>query len=666
MKNLILTILTLTFINFVNAQDYKFGKVSKEEILNTVYEKDTSAGAVILYKYRDTYFNHDHPDGWIIVTEIHERVKILNKDGLDYATKKVALYRSNSTKERISSIKGLTYNIEGGKVKTEKLRNNAIFSEEKSDNWVEESFTMPDVKVGSVVEWTYKITSPFWKIDDLVIQEDIPTKHYLAKIELLSYFNFQRIAKGGFSVSPKEYKEPRNLSISYEETSSGGRTQETKTSTISTTELVTEYELRDIPALKEEPYVDNINNYRYLITYELMSTQFPNSGLKQYSTTWEKVVETISKSDDFGKQLSGTRFLKDDAEQIMANSSGESEIMLNAFNHIKNKMSWNEKYGKYTRNGIQKAYKDNTGDVSEINLMLVALLKECGLKANPVLTSSRQHGIPIFPTLEGFNYVIACVEIGGKDILLDATDKLSYPDVLPQRVLNWEGTLVLEDGRFRKINLYPEKASQYNTIMSVTINDDGSLNGKQTSSFTDLAAMAYRKKANDYSKDEYIESIINDYAFDDLIDFESENTKDLSKPILESYSFEYEDGVDMVGNEIYFSPLFFYKLVENPFKLENRTYPVNFSYPSSRKKIINIKIPEGYQVTSTPEPVRMSLPDQMGSFLFNISVVEGGLNVMSTFDINTAIIPAYKYAELKEFYNQRVLKETEKVVLTKM
>jgi len=666
MKKIFLTILTLTFINFVNAQDYKFGKVSKEEILNNVYEKDTSAGAVILYKYRDTYFNHDHPDGWIIVTEIHERVKILNKDGLDHATKKVALYRSNSTKERISSIKGLTYNIEGGKVKTEKLRNNAIFSEEKSDNWVEESFTMPDVKVGSVVEWTYKITSPFWKIDDLVIQEDIPTKHYLAKIELLSYFNFQRIAKGGFSVSPKEYKEPRNLSISYEETSSGGRTQETKTSTISTTELVTEYELRDIPALKEEPYVDNINNYRYLITYELMSTQFPNSGLKQYSTTWEKVVETISKSDDFGKQLSGTRFLKDDAEQIMVNSSGESEIMLNAFNHIKNKMSWNEKYGKYTRNGIQKAYKDNTGDVSEINLMLVALLKECGLKANPVLTSSRQHGIPYFPTLEGFNYVIACVEIGGKDILLDATDKLSYPDVLPERVLNWEGTLVLDDGRFRKINLYPEKASQHNTIMSVTINDDGSIEGKQTSSYSDLAAMAYRKKANDYSKDEYIEAIINDYAFDDLIDFESENTKDLSKPIMESYSFEYEDGVDMVGNEIYFSPLFFYKLAENPFKLENRTYPVNFSYPSSRKKIINIKIPEGYQVTSTPEPVRMSLPDQMGSFLFNISVVEGGLNVMSTFDINSAIIPAHKYAELKEFYNQRVLKETEKVVLTKM
>ena len=67
-----------------------------------------------------------------------------------------------------------------------------------------------------------------------------------------------------------------------------------------------------------------------------------------------------------------------------------------------------------------------------------------------------------------------------------------------------------------------------------------------------------------------------------------------------------------------------------------------------------------------PEPIKISLPDSMGSFLFNINVVEGGLNVISTFEINTAIIPEFKYAELKEFYNQRVLKETEKVVLTKI
>ena len=78
MKHLVLTILAISILSFTQAQDYKFGNVSKEEVANNVYEKDTSAGAVILYKYRNTYFDHDHPDGYIVITEVHERLKILN------------------------------------------------------------------------------------------------------------------------------------------------------------------------------------------------------------------------------------------------------------------------------------------------------------------------------------------------------------------------------------------------------------------------------------------------------------------------------------------------------------------------------------------------------------------------------------------------------------
>ncbi len=666
MKKIILILVTIIASNIINAQDYKFGKVSLDEVKNNVYAKDTSASAVILHKSRRTYFNHDATDGYVIVTEIHERIKILNKDGLDYGTKEIGLFKSGSNKERLSSIKAYTYSEVEGKLKSEKLKKNGVFKNEVSDNWNETSFTMPNVKVGSVVEWTYRITSPFWKIDDLIIQADIPTAHYFGKIERLSYFNFQRIVKGRFNVVPKEYKEPRSLNVSWEQSTNRALTQTTKSATRQTTEYVTEYELRDIPALKEEPYVDNIDNYRFLITYELMSTEFPNNGLKKYSTSWEEVVKTINKSKYFGEQIKKTRFLKDDVLHLKSMGTAPLEITNNAFDFVKNKMSWNGKKAVVTRDGIQKAYKENTGSSAQINLMLVMLLRECGVKANPVLVSTRDHGFPVFPTLEGFNYVIACVEIGGKDILLDATEKLNIPGILPERALNWEGTLVLEDDRTRKINLYPNKLSQANTIMNVIINEDGSLEGKQRSNFTDMEALKYRKNYKKYNKEEYIEDIINTYAFDDLIDFEVKNIEELNKPIMETYAFEFDEGVDVIGNEIYISPLLFLKIQSNPFKLEERNYPVNFVYPQSRKKIINIKTPQGYQVMSLPKPIKVSLPDGMGSFLFNINEAKGSINVITDFKINRAIIPAYKYLELKEFYNQRVMKEAEKIVLTKI
>lgn len=666
MKQPLLTMFALAFICIANAQDYKFGKVSKDEVANNIYEKDTSASAVILYKYRNTYFDHDHPDGYIVITEVHERIKILNKDGLDYATKKVRSYDYGKNHEKISGIKGYTYNIENGKLKTEKLKKDGIFEEKLSDYWEETSFTMPNVKVGSVVEFTYRKTSPLWSIDDLIIQEDIPTKHFYAKIEVLSYFHYNIVAKGRYNIAPKKYEELRNLNINYEQNTNGALTQATKSATIQTKEYVSEYDLREVPALKDEPYVDNKNNYRAMVNYELANVQFPNGKPYRYSNTWEDVIKTVNESDYFGRELENTKFLKEDADQIRTKGTSQSELTKNAFEFVKSKMSWNGSKSTTARDGLKNAYKENTGNSAQINLMLTALLRECGVKANPVLVSTRDHGFPVFPTLDGFNYVIACAEVDGKMILLDATDKLSYLNILPQRALNWEGTMVLQDGRYKKINMYPVDLSQHNTIMSVTINDDGSLSGRQNSSYSDLDGMAYRKNYQTYSKDEYIDRLINTYVFDDLTEFEVKNDKDLDKSVIESYSFEIDEGVDMVGNEIYFSPLFFHRLAENPFKLNERNFPVNFVYASSQKKMINIKIPEGYQVTSTPEPIKISLPDSMGSFLFNINVVEGGLNVISTFEINTAIIPEFKYAELKEFYNQRVLKETEKVVLTKI
>ncbi|NQX85029.1 MAG: DUF3857 domain-containing protein [Flavobacteriaceae bacterium] len=665
MKNTILLLIVFLAVIKVDAQKYKFEKVTIAALKNNVYEKDTSANAVILNSYRSTYFEHDHPDGWILVTEIHQRIKILNKDGLDYATKKIPLYKSGKREEKAINIKGFVFNEENGKVITEKLKKKSIFKEEKSKYWNQTSITMPNINVGTILQWSYKIKSPFWKIDDLIIQEDIPTKNFYAKIETLSYFDFNEIVKGIYTVRPKQFEETRNVKVNYEQSTNTGLTQSTRFATIKVNTYVSEYELNDIPALKEELYVNNIDNYRAKVFYELRSVKFPNSGLKQLSTTWEKVVKTINEHKNFGKQLKKTSFLEDEGVKIKRVNDNYGKIS-KAFDVIKSKMTWNGDYGKYTKKNLQKAYNEGTGNVSEINLMLVALLRESGLKSYPVLVSTRKHGVPVFPTLEGFNYVVASCEIGGEIVLLDATDKDLPVGLLPPRALNWEGTMVLDNGQFKKVNLFPTKHSQFNAMMNITINEDGSIQGKRSTSVNNLDAYLYRKTYKNRTQEELEETVMNDNDYDDLSDLEMKNLKDLTKSVGQVYSFELDDGAEVVGDEIYFSPLFSLTLDTNPFVLEERLFPVDFTYPRSRKRIVNIKLPAGYKVVSLPKPMKMNLPDGLGAFLFNISETPNGINVMSTFKINSAIIPAYKYQELKEFYKQRVKKETEKVVLKKI
>lgn len=669
MKKSILTIGLLLIAIICNAQNYEFGEVTLDEVNQTVYDKDSTAVAVYLHKSRKTKFNHEHPAGWVIETEVHERIKILNKDGLGYGTKKIRLYRNGGDKERIYGIKAYTYNNVDGKLKSEKLKKNGIFKEEESKNVSETSFTMPNVQVGSVVEWTYKVVSPFWtQIDDLVFQEDIPIVHYYGKIQTLAYFNFQRIVKGSFDVRPKEYQKSRNLNIQYETNNSNGTrslTQATKSSTITTQENVSEYELHYVPALKEEIYVDNVDNYRGLITYELTSTQFPNSGIKKYSNTWDDVVKTINKSDNFGGQLKKSRFLKEEVDRIKGLGTSHKEIVNNAFSFVKDRMTWDGKERVSASDGIQKAFKERTGNSAQINLMLTVLLRECGVKANPVLVSTRDNGFPVFPTLDGFNYVVVCAEVDGKEVLLDATEKLAAPGDLPLRAINWEGTVVQENDKHRKISMYPRKVSLTSTMISVSLSEDGSLVGKERSNYTSQEALNYRKAYERYSKEEYEEELINTFEFDELVSFDVSNIDDLQKPVSENIEFEYDDALEIIGDEIYFSPLFFLRLEANPFKLEDRSFPVNFGYPFERKKMVNIKIPEGYEVKSLPQPIKMALPDNMGTYIFAIGESPNGLSVRSSIKLNATMIPVNRYQELKQFYNQRVAKESEKVVLSR-
>lgn len=106
MKNLILVHNPFSQIKkFRRVSESEFGGIKKPEF------KDTNA--IILFKKRRTYYDYGST-GLVIHTKIQERIKILNKNGYIYATKKIALYKGNSH-EGIQ-IKANTYNLVANKV----------------------------------------------------------------------------------------------------------------------------------------------------------------------------------------------------------------------------------------------------------------------------------------------------------------------------------------------------------------------------------------------------------------------------------------------------------------------------------------------------------------------------------------------------------------------
>jgi len=668
MKNIFSIIILILIVNSVIAQDFKFGKVSKEELEEKVYPLDSSANAVFLYKERSTNFKYVQGEGFRVVTDIHERIKIYNAQGFDWATKEIDLYKSSSSrkKENVVGLKAYTYVLENKKIVKFKLEKNQVFSEEKNKYWNEEKFTMPNIKDGCVVEWKYEITSPFRGIDDVQFQHSIPVKKMIASVEIPEYFVYKKKSKGYYPVSKTSDVKNRRITISNKERVHDNVTKTVlSTSNIDYNAFVDSYDMTNVPALIEESYVNNMDNYNAAIEYEYSELHWPGEPFEYFSKDWESVTKTVYDEAEYHSQLSRTSHFSEDLAQILNTTKTESDKIIAIYEFVKKKIKWNEYTGIWKFHGAKKAYKEGVGNVSDINLNLVAMLKEAGFNANPIVLSTRAHGIPLFPTLDGLNYVIAAVELDSEMVLLDATEEFSTPNNLPLRTLNWRGRLVKEKGVSTSIDLAATNSSAKITNLNIKIDEAGEIEGMCRASYTNLSAL---NKRNTYAKktdDAIIETLEGNIVGIEIGDFRISNKSNAYKPYVEMFKFTAEDIVAKVGTKLYVKPLLFKGETENPFKLEKRDYPIDFGSSFVEKTIVGITIPKGYVVSSKPENMAIGLPNDYGVYGFQIEVKGNQIVVASKLEIKTAIYPVEFYDEIKEFYKLIVNKNLEQIVLDK-
>lgn len=639
--------LLLIFGSYIQAQEIKFGKVSNEELLESTYQKDSSASAAYLLKKRKSYYTYSKLQGLFLVTEIHERIKIYDKNGFDHASKSINLYKSRTAHESVSTIKGYSYNYVGGKIEKTKLAKSGIFKSEYSKNQDLVKFTMPNVKEGSIVEYEYRITSPFTQsIDEFVFQHDIPIRQLEAEVRILEYFKYNQRQKGFLPLKP-ETKIKRDATLG-----------------INVSEIT--FDLKDVPALREEKYVSNIENFRSGAQFEIVSLEIPGSTYDVYSKSWEDVVETIYDSNSFGDELKETRYFKKDLDSLLLKEDSQKEKISKILAFVKSKVKWNSFTGVGTYEGVKKAYEEGTGNSADINLMLISMLQYAKISAHPVLLSTRDNGIPLFPTLKGFNYVVAAIKLGENYHLLDASDLYSTLDVLPSRALNWLGRIISEEGNSETIDLMPKNKSMNIVMMNVSLNEDGSIDAKFRENLSHNSAMVFRNNYNKGTQDSFVKNLEKDKGDIEVTRYTLKNNLNLDKPVIQEYDFTKEDALETIVNKIYFAPMFNLCVKENPFKSEKRNYPIDYGYPWEDKYFINIAIPEGYQVESLPESTSVQLPDNMGLFKYIIKANEKFVNLTVTVSSETAIVGSQHYDSLKEFYKLLVQKETEKVVLSKI
>ena len=652
MKKIAILITLLLSIN-TNSQEqinYKFGKPTIDELNLKTYKLDSTANAVILYESGTTEFKYKYKKV-IISTTYYKKVKFFNKEGFDQATFEINLYNDDTSKDNIINIKGITHNNSS---KTN-LSKTQIFEKKITKNLRTVSFAMPNLKEGSIIEVEYTVETPRleYNLKSWKFQSTIPTIYSQYKAYIPLNFVYNRMLNGfrKLSVNTTTIEKICLVVPGYSNPAS--------------CEVVT-YAMENIPAFVEEEYMTDKDNFISMVEFQLSKLKRFDGFVRNYTTTWKDVDHRFKKDKDIGKQLKKMAFFEKKLPSQLKLLKSDLEKAKLIYSFIQNHYTWNERNGMFNYVDIRKAYKNKIGDVREINISLINALKAAGINAELMLISTRDNGTPtkVYPIISEFNYVIAKVNIGATSYLLDATSKLTPFGILPFKCLNSYGRVMDFENESYWFNIVPIKNSKTQLYASLKLNKDGIINGKFRKVSLGYNALLRREEIVGKSKEDIANEFESSFNNLEVIDYTIENKTDIYKPVVETFEVEIEDINDF--DKLYLSPFFTAQHKENPFKQENRLYPVNFGFPFKNAINFSLELPKNYKIETYPESKAFVLIQDGGTFnIITKSHENLRFTLNSTVEINKPIYSSLEYYSLKNLFKHIIKSQKTPIVIQK-
>ncbi len=636
----LLILITLSHVGRAQKSSIEYGEVPMQDLRMTIYDQDSSAIGVVLADFGLAFISV-FGEAVEMKFERHTRIKILKKDGLDLANITVLLRHIGDRSERISNIKASSYNLDNGKVVETELAKDGIFTEKFNKYFDQQKFTVPSTKEGSVIEYSYRVTSEFYtSFPNWEFQHALPTRlsEYWAIIP--EVFDYAKYLQGYIPVSDYEEK-----SMYY----------------VQQPVIAYHYVSKQVPAFKKEPFMTTQEDYISKISFALAYVNHP-SYREEIMGSWTKFNEDLLKHESFGDIVNGSDFIKIKVEQIIEGITDQGQRIAAISAFIKENVEYNDEEDFYA-NPLTKILERRRGTSGDINLLLASMLRWAGFETDLVVLSTRDHGYirQQFPAKSQFNYVICAVKIDGKMLLLDATEKYLPFDILPDRCLNGQG-LIISAKNHGWIDITTKAKDRSITTVDITLGPTGELNCRLQYLRDGYDAQKMREHYIRDGEKNYVQDflrdkqwIVEEVKFEDVMDFK--------KQPKEIYDIRIADHTTVAGENIYVSPFVTSQIDENPFKANKRTYPINFGNLKEKTYYVKILMPEGFIVEELPKSKVIGLPGNAARYLYNSFMTGNTINITSTFLINRSMFEPEEYQGLKEFYDQVLAKQTEQIVI---
>ncbi len=653
------SVLPLLFV-IISAQvmaqeiSHEFGKISKDELTMKSYNKDTDAEAVVIYDIGETSFFLNNMDYITMAFERKTRIKILTKAGIGYADISVPYYVGKDDQEIVKDIEAVSYNSENGSFNVTHLDPKDIFDQKISANIHEKKFAIPDVKPGTVIEYRYRIESPYFvHLRDWDFQWTIPVEYsqYIAK--MVPFYQYTYFLQGATKFDSLSSHEEDGVipKINTDVGASAGSSVYK--------ELVHTFVMRNLPAFRDESFITTDEDYLIKVYFQLSKVYYLHGGSENYLTTWPDLADKLLKNQYFGKYLNdcqkiASRMTLDLNTQDTAAEKKIGEIV----NYVKSNYTWNGENSIYVSQDADAFMKSGTGNSADINLFLVALLNKFGFNAYPVILSTRNNGKikSDYPYLPFFNYVIAGVPLGNSQGLFDAS-AINYPNnEIPIKCINDRGFIITKHSDqwidLSRVNYLSKVQYSFNHDMTP---DGDNVREKIVAEGQNAAILR-----EDYPDEKsFVKERTDSRGSVDSVIFVNRDVRD--KPF--SIFFESHTTPDIIGKKMFISPFLDEPVSKNPFSSASRQLPIDLINISVRKFVAEITIPAGYQADYIPTPIHVD--DSLAYIDYKCLHQQNRVMVIGIYFFKRNNFPAGDYQKLKAYMNEIIKSFNDKIVISK-
>jgi len=599
---------------------------------------EDSPDAVLVFDLERMFIDSQE---WDIVRERHVRIQIFTEAGKEYADVRIPYWHDH----RVTEIKAQTILPDGQRIK---LENDDIFEEGDQKKWLYKVFALPGVEDQCIIEYQYKYRSTsIGTAQPKYFQSYLYTENSKFSMTLPQGFEYKATTRN----LPLDYVTPEKIEFD---------TPDQKNMVRFT------WEFQDLLPIKDEPYMYNREDHLFSINMQMVSYVDPYNHIT-FIKEWEDLVKVVM--EEYDSYFRGSGALKDMLAEIIPQDSKRGLQPRDIFLFVRDDLTRSTNQGLWQLKQMNEVIKQRQGSRVEKNLLLTALLRQAGFEADPILIARRNYGEVnlVSPNLNNFNHVIVRLTIKGKLSLMDAGFPYSTYNLMPSANYSGAGLVVAEgDAMFMT---FPTKTppSKTDVLTNCRLDESGNLTGSFQIKSTGFYASKIRAAHAEYANDKK-------FAYDHLVDHIpgiivdslelNLSLDDLREPVLATLQFQIPEyfipGTDM----IYLPTTFFNGFRTNKLVSEERTHPIEYDATLRIQEIVNLEIPEAYEVLEVPEPASITGPGL--GFQKQVKPTGNMVQFIWKHQLVDIFQPAEKYKQLRHFYTEAVAVDQGVLVLKRL